>query len=154
MDKPVLSVGDHPLARDVNAEHDSHLGPLERICKAIADWTGAPLALLGAVAVQFVWIVVGSLTHWDPFPFAFLLTASNVIQLILIFILAVGQRQSSEHAELRAESDHEAISRLLYHQEAQEQILLALAAKIDIDVSAVRGLIERLASEDPAQAAN
>lgn len=156
MDKntPVLSVGDHPLARDVNAEHDAHLSPLERICKSIADWTGAPFALLGAVAVQFVWIVVGSLTHWDPFPFAFLLTASNVIQLILIFILAVGQRQSSEHAELRAESDHEAISRLLYHQEAQEQILLALAAKIEVDVTAVRSLIERLASEDPAQAAS
>jgi len=152
MDKPVQSVGDHPLARDVNAEHDAQLSPLERICKSIADWTGAPLALLGAVAVQFVWIVVGSLTRWDPFPFAFLLTASNVIQLILIFILAVGQRQSSEHAELRAESDHEAISRLLYHQEAQEQILLGLAAKIDVDVTAVRALIERLASEDPAQA--
>jgi uncharacterized membrane protein len=152
MDRPVQSVGDHPLARDVNAEHDAQLSPLERICKGIADWTGAPFALIGAVLVQFVWIVVGSLTHWDPFPFAFLLTASNVIQLILIFILAVGQRQSSEHAELRAESDHEAISRLLYHQEVQEQILLALAAKIEVDVTAVRSLIERLASEDPAQA--
>jgi uncharacterized membrane protein len=154
MDKatPVVTVSDHPLARDVNAEQDAKLSPLEHMCKTVADWTGAPLALMAAVVVQFIWIVVGSLTHWDPFPFAFLLTVSNVLQLILIFILAVGQRQSSEHAELRAESDHEAISRLLYHQEAQEQILLALAAKIEVDVSAVRTLIERLATEDPAQA--
>jgi uncharacterized membrane protein len=155
MDKtvtPPVIVGQHPLVRDVNAEQDASLTPLEHICKSIADWTGAPLALMAAILIQAVWIIVGIVTHWDPFPFAFLLTVSNVLQLILIFILAVGQKQSSEHAERRAESDHEAISRLLYHQEAQEQILLALAAKIECDVTAVRVLIERLASEDPAQA--
>ncbi len=151
MDKPTAaaSVVDHPLARDVNAESDARLTPLERLCKGVSDATGAPAALIAAVVIQCLWIVVGSLTKWDPFPFAFLLTVSNVLQLILIFILAVGQRQSASHAELRAESDHEAISRLLYHQEAQEQILLALANKIEVDVSAVKALIERLASEDP-----
>ncbi len=147
------SVVDHPLAHDVNAEHDASLTPLERFCKTIGDATGAPAALIAAVVIQCVWIVVGTISKWDPFPFAFLLTVSNVLQLILIFVLAVGQRQSSSHAELRAESDHEAISRLLYHQEAQEQILLALANKIEVDVTAVKALIERLATEDPAESA-
>lgn len=155
MDNPeraAASVADHPLSRDVNAERDASLTPLERFCKAVGDATGAPAALIAAVVIQAAWIIVGTISKWDPFPFAFLLTVSNVLQLILIFIIAVGQRQSASHAELRAESDHEAISRLLYHQEAQEQILLKLAAKIDVDVTAVRTLIERLASEDPAQA--
>ena len=150
---PASSIGDHPLIRNANAEHDAQLSPLEKICKRIADMTGAPIALMAAILVQTVWIIVGIVTKWDPFPFAFLLTVSNVLQLILIFILAVGQKQSSEHAELRAESDHESISRLLYHQEAQEQILLALATKIDVDVTTVRSMIERLCSEDPSRAA-
>jgi uncharacterized membrane protein len=139
---------EHPLVHDVNAEADAQLSPLEHICKQIATWTGAPLALLAAIVIQIAWIVVGVVTHWDPYPFAFLLTCSNVLQLILIFVLAVGQRQSSDHAELRAEHDHDAISRLLYHQEAQEEILLALAAKIEVDVTTVRGMIQRLAAED------
>ena len=138
----------HPAGHDVNAEHAANLSPLERGCKRIADWTGAPLALILAVAIQGVWLAAGSATHWDPYPFAFLLTCSNVLQLILIFVLAVGQRQSSEHAELRAEHDHDTISRLLYHQEAQESILLALAEKIDCDVTMLRQTVLKLASDD------
>jgi hypothetical protein len=70
------------------------------------------------------------------------------LQLILIFILAVGQRQSSEHAELRAEHDHESISRLLYHQELQEQILIAIAQKIELNVEEIQTMVKRLATED------
>jgi uncharacterized membrane protein len=138
----------HPLAHDVNQEHRDELSGTERACKRIADWTGAPLALGLAVIVQAVWIWVGVATKWDPFPFAFLLTCSNVLQLILIFVLAVGQRQSSAHAELRAEHDHDAISRLLYHQEVQETLLLALVTKTECDVNDVKQMIEKLATAD------
>jgi hypothetical protein len=66
----------------------------------------------------------------------------------LIFVLAVGQRQSSEHAELRAEHDHDSISRLLYHQEVQEQLLLAIAQKIELNVEDIGTMVKRLATED------
>jgi len=145
---PPQSVEDHPLVHDVNDEHAEQLSPLERFCKRIADWTGAPIALFLAVLVQAIWIPVGIMTKLDPFPFAFLLTCSNVLQLILIFILAVGQRQSAAHAELRAEHDHDSISRLLYHQELQEQILLSIALKTELNVDEVKGMVSRLASED------
>ena len=143
-----LDVTDHPLVHDVNEEHAESLSPLERICKQIADSTGAPIALILAIIVQIVWIAVGMITKWDPFPFAFLLTTSNVLQLILIFILAVGARQSSAHAERRAEHDHDAISRLLYHQEVQENILLAIATKTETDISSIRAMVEKLAHGD------
>jgi uncharacterized membrane protein len=139
---------DHPFAHDVNREHNDGLSATERFCKRVADWTGAPLALGLAVAVQGLWIVVGIVTKWDPFPFAFLLTCSNVLQLILIFVLAVGQRQSSAHAELRAEHDHDAISRLLYHQEVQETLLLSIVTKTECDVNDVKSMIAKLASAD------
>ncbi|MGR4064202.1 MAG: DUF1003 domain-containing protein [Vulcanimicrobiaceae bacterium] len=138
---------DHPLVHDVNEEHDRGLSPTERACKKIADATGAPLALTLAIVLQAVWIGTGVLTKWDPYPFVFLLTCSNVLQLILIFVLAVGQRQSSSHAELRAEHDHDAISRLLYHQEVQERILLAIAAKTEADVEDLKAMVAQLSRE-------
>ncbi|MDQ6825217.1 MAG: DUF1003 domain-containing protein [Candidatus Eremiobacteraeota bacterium] len=141
-------VTEHPLVADVNQEHNDRLSPVERACKKIADATGAPLALGLAVALQVVWIAAGVLTKWDPFPFVFLLTCSNVLQLILIFILAVGQRQSSAHAELRAEHDHDSISRLLYHQEVQERILLAIATKTETNVEEVKAMVLQLSQQD------
>ena len=143
-----FDVSDHPLVHDVNEEHAESLSPVEKVCKQIADTTGAPIALFLAIAIQAVWIVVGIATKFDPFPFTFLLTVSNVIQLILIFILAVGARQSSAHAELRAEHDHSAISRLLYHQEVQESILLEIAGKIECDVSDLKAMVAKLATAD------
>ncbi len=136
---------DHPLAHDVNGEHRARLSRVEAGCKRIADWTGAPLALALAIVAQAVWIVAGILTKFDPFPFVFLLTCSNVLQLILIFVLSVGQRQSASHAEFRAEHDHDSLSRLLYHQEVQESLLLAIAARIDVNVEKLAAMVSELA---------
>jgi uncharacterized membrane protein len=130
-------VEDHPLVDDVNAMHAQRLSGTEKFCRKVADATGAPMALLLAIIVQIAWLLVGTVTHWDPFPFVFLLTCSNVLQLILIFVIAVAQKQQTMHDELRAESDHDAISRLLYHQQVQDEILLRLAQRAGIDVADV-----------------
>jgi len=145
---PPVDVTEHPLVHDVNQEHQDSLSATEKFCQRIASATGAPAALGLAVLLQAVWIVVGIWTKWDPFPFVFLLTCSNVLQLILIFVLAVGQRQSSSHAELRAEHDHDSISRLLYHQEVQERLLLAIANRTDANVEEMKAMVAQLASED------
>jgi uncharacterized membrane protein len=145
---PVSDVTEHPLVHDVNQEHAENLSSVERFCKRVADWTGAPLALGLAIAFQAIWIPVGILSKFDPFPFTLLLTFSNVVQLILIFILAVGQRQSSAHAELRAEHDHDSISRLLYHQELQERILMQIAVKTEANVEGLKASVAQLASQD------
>jgi uncharacterized membrane protein len=141
-------VTEHPLVHDVNQEATDKLSPIERFCKRIADSTGAPIALFLAILVQAIWIPVGIITKWDPYPFAFLLTCSNILQLILIFILAVGQRQSVAHDELRAEHDHDTISRLLYHQEVQENILIQIAARTECDVEGIKKMVAQLASQD------
>lgn len=143
-------VTEHPLVHDVNQEHAESLSPVEKFCKRVADWTGAPLALGLAILLQAIWIPLGIYSKFDPFPFTFLLTCSNVLQLILIFILAVGQRQSSSHAELRAEHDHDSISRLLYHQELQEDVLLQIASKIECNVEDIKRRIEQLAKQPPS----
>ncbi|WP_158742687.1 DUF1003 domain-containing protein [Acidisphaera sp. L21] len=124
-------------APNANEIHDAELSRTERLCRAIAEWTGAPVALMLAIIVQLVWITVGIWTRLDPFPFVFLLTVSNVIQLILIFVIAVAQRQQSRHDQIRAETDHEALCRLLLAQEAQGKILASLAARQGVDVADV-----------------
>ena len=141
---PTQDVEDHPQIRDVNQEHEERLSPIEHACKRIADATGAPLALFLAIVFQVVWVIVGTVTARDPYPFVFLLTVSNIIQLILIFIIAVAEKQSSQHAELRAEADHENISRLLHHQEVQEELLMRLAKQTQIDVSDIKRAIDSL----------
>src|SRR4029077_11137421 len=93
LNDPKTDVTDHAMVRDVNEEHEASLSATEKLCKRIADATGAPIALALAIISQFVWVIVGSLTHWDPFPFVFLLTMSNILQLILIFIISVAQKQ-------------------------------------------------------------
>lgn len=144
VDDPTQDVEDHPQIRDVNEEHEKSLSPVEKLCKTIADATGAPLALFLAIIFQIGWVIVGTASHWDPYPFVFLLTVSNIIQLILIFIIAVAEKQSAEHAELRAESDHENISRLLHHQEVQEELLLRIAGQTQIDVADIKRAIAQL----------
>ncbi len=132
---PAGGVENNPLVDDVNVEHQARLSQTEKICRRIADATGAPVALLLAIVVQMIWIAVGAATHWDPFPFVFLLTVSNVLQLILIFVIAVAQKQQTLHDELRAEADHDSISRLLYHDQLQNELLLRLAKNANVDVS-------------------
>jgi hypothetical protein len=128
---------DHPAVDNVNELHAKKLSTIATICRRITAGAGTPVALLSAIVVQIVWVTVGAATRLDPFPFLFLLTCSNVLQLVMIFVIAVGQRQQSLHDELRADADHGAISRLLYHQQTQESLLLRVAEKVGVDASDV-----------------
>lgn len=121
----------HTAVRNPNEVHNDNLTPVERFCKRVADSTGAPFALAAVIVIQLVWIAVGQVTGRDPFPFVFLLTVSNVIQLTLLFVISVAQRQSSQHAETRAELDHEWIGALLHNQEIQQELLFRIAAKVN-----------------------
>ena len=137
-------VENHPLVDDANAMHQERLSSTERICRKIADSTGAPLALLLVIVAQFIWVAIGTATGRDPYPFLFMLTISNIVQLIMIFVISVAQRQQSQHDEIRAEADHDAISRLLYHQQLQDQILLRLAERTGVDVSDLASTVKTL----------
>jgi uncharacterized membrane protein len=143
---PQSNFEDHPLVDDVNALHQKLLSGTEKFCRHIADLTGAPLALLLAIVVQFVWITIGAITRFDPFPFVFLLTCSNVLQLILIFVIAVAQRQQTQHDELRAEADHDSISRLLYHHQLQNELLMRIAERCGADISDLKATAANLAT--------
>src|ERR1019366_5951973 len=75
-----IDVQNHPLVHNAFAEHQEQLSPVERVCQQVSQLTGSPIAVAMAIAVQATWIPVCILTHLDPFPFAFLLTCSNILQ--------------------------------------------------------------------------
>lgn len=128
----------HRRVRNPNEVHNERLSPVERFCKRVSDSTGAPIALAAVIVVQIVWLIVGEVTRTDPYPFVFLLTISNVIQLTLLFVISVAQRQSGQHAEARAELDHEWIALILHHNELQEELLLRIAAKVGAESADLR----------------
>ncbi len=71
--------------------------------------------------------------------FVFWLFISNVIQILIMPLIMVGQNVLSRHAERRAENDlevnvkaEEEIEVILHHLEYQNSILLALVKKMDV----------------------
>ncbi len=122
----------HP--KNVNDLHKQKLGMQDRIALVI---TGA----IGTMyAVYFFAIWMGGWMLWqthfahkpfDPFPFAFLLFLGNIIQLLLMPLIMVGQNIQGKHAELRAEeefnttkSSYHDIEHVLERLDAQDQELL------------------------------
>lgn len=140
----------HPCAPDVNRIHALALSQTERFCRRISDSTGAPATLVAVILFQLIWIVVGQVTKMDPFPYIFMLTVSNVIQLVLIVVLAVAGKQQAAHSEIRAEEDHASLSRMLYHQQTQEAMLLDLAAHAGIDTHEYERAVNELATPEPS----
>jgi uncharacterized membrane protein len=142
----------HPAAANVNDIHAQSLTVTERFCQRVGESTGAPITLVAVIVFQLVWIVVGQVTKMDPFPYIFMLTVSNVVQLILIVVLAVAGKQQASHSEIRAEEDHAALSRMLYHQQTQEAMLIELASKAGIDTHEYERAVNDLAAGPPAAA--
>lgn len=116
--------------RNANNEIEEDRSSLEKICYKINNWIGSPAALIGIIIIQFIWIVVGEISHMDPYPFPFLLTVSNILQLILIFALSLGQKQTNKHTELRSEIDHETIVHILKLHSEQKEILNKINNKL------------------------
>lgn len=80
---------------------------IKAFCNAIARAVTNPIALLLCIVFQIVWVIVGTKTHWDPYPFVFMLTVSNIIQLVMIFVLGVAQADADAMHETRAWDLHE-----------------------------------------------
>lgn len=106
---------------NANEEFRAQQTKVEKVCAAVCNFIALPAALVTCVVVQVLWVIFGQIFKLDPYPFMFLLTLSNILQLILIFILAVGQKQAADHDEMRSEIDHRAITLILANQLAHKE---------------------------------
>jgi uncharacterized membrane protein len=132
--------------RDINKEAAEKMSTLDRVALAITERVGT----MGFFLAIFVWTVLwlgwnmfapGKLRFDPATGFVLYLFICNVIQILLMPLIMVGQNLQGRHSELRAENDLEInikaeqeIEVILRHLEYQNAILLEMIEKLGVDI--------------------
>jgi uncharacterized membrane protein len=124
--------------RNANVEHEKQLSPAERLAVWITDRVGTTGFFVVVCVWSFAWLGWNTLAprelRFDPFPaFVFWLFLSNVLQILLMPLIMVGQNVQGWHAEARAESEYEInvqaereTEAILLHLERQHDLILKI----------------------------
>lgn len=143
---------DHPAVRNANDVHAEQLSPLEKLASKITDKIGSMGFFFIILTWTFCWtgynVAATELPflHWksfDPFPaFVAYLLISNVIQILLMPLIMVGQNVQARHTEIRSELDFEInqkaekeVMTVLHHLEHNTKLLLHLMKHLECKVS-------------------
>src|SRR6266851_7350429 len=138
--------------RNANIVHEQSLSSLDRLAIAITNKVGSIGFFLIIAGWTVLWTGYNILAsevpalHWhafDPFPaFVAYLLISNVIQILLMPLIMVGQNLQGRHSETRAELDFEVnqkaekeVMATLLHLERNTDLLLRLMQHLDCRVS-------------------
>jgi uncharacterized membrane protein len=137
--------------RNVNVEQKEKLTPLTRLAMWITDRVGT----MGFFLIIFTWTVLWlgwnllapKSARFDPaMGFVFYLFISNVIQILLMPLIMVGQNIQGAHADARAEHDldvnvkaEKEIEVILEHLEYQNALLLQMMTRLNVNVTQAIG---------------
>ena len=132
--------------RNINLEMHEKRTRLDKL----ALWITSHVGTMGFFLVIFAWTVFwlswnllapDRLKFDPPMGFVFWLFLSNLIQILLMPLIMVGQNIIGRHAEARAEHDLEInikaeqeIEVILHHLEHQNEILISMLRKLGVDV--------------------
>ena len=114
---------------DINAKHKDRLQFQDRVAVVITTAVGSMYALYFFIIFVFGWMLWQAVAKkpFDPFPFVFMIFISNIIQLLLLPLVMVGQNIQNRHAQLRAEEEYHTTKTI--HQDI-ETILTTLDSLI------------------------
>jgi uncharacterized membrane protein len=130
--------------RNVNKEVRETIPPLDRLALWITIRVGSMgffLIILGWTVCWLGWNLLASTARQfdPPMAFVFWLFISNVIQILLMPLIMVGQNLMGRHSEARAEQDldvnvraEQEIEVILRHLEYQNTMLIAMIKKLGI----------------------
>lgn len=121
-------------------------GVNDRIANRVTAAVGTMYAFYLFAIVMAGWILwQGFLTGrpFDPYPFAFLLFLGNIVQLLLMPLIMVGQNVQARHADARAEADFEV------NVKAEQEIEKLLLGLHEIDERTL-AIVKRLEGRDLA----
>ncbi len=148
---------------NVNEEHAQSLSAVERLALWITAHVGTMGFFLTILAWTIIWLSWNFLApkqlQFDP-PTAFVLWLfiSNMIQILLMPLIMVGQNLQGRHAEMRAQNDYEVnmhseakIELLLTMMERHQAILDSILEHIRIDVPTAIDAITRASTADAPQ---
>ena len=65
---------------------------INRICRKINDLTTRDIVLVIAIIAMVTWLLIGSLTKIDPYPFQFISTLTNLLGFVVMLVVANAQR--------------------------------------------------------------
>jgi uncharacterized membrane protein len=143
---------DHPPVKNANEVHDESLSPLDKFAIKITDRVGS----VGFFLMIFTWTIIWTgfnilatkvpalhMKPFDPFPaFVAYLLISNVIQILLMPLIMVGQNLQNRHSEIRAELDYQVnkkaeleIKAILHNLEHTTELILQLMKHLECRVS-------------------
>ena len=129
--------------RNVNVAHREKLTRLERFAVSTTDHVGTMgffLIILGWTVIWLGWNTLGpGKLRFDPYPaFVLWLFVSNMLQILLMPLIMIGQNLQGRHAEARAESDFDVnvkaereIEAILLHLEHQNELMLKIISHLE-----------------------
>jgi uncharacterized membrane protein len=122
---------------------DQHIGVNGRLGAAITKRVGTMWAFYIAAATMAAWMVLasfawGPLHKIDPYPFAFLLFLGNIVQLLLMFVIMVGQQVLGAASDKRAVVTYQDAEAILHeclqmqdHLTAQDRALARMIHRLE-----------------------
>ena len=125
---------DRHKPKNVNERQAQSLTVQDRIALFITSAIGTMYAVYFFAIFLAGWMLWQSRLSnkpFDPYPFAFLLFIGNIVQLLLMPLIMVGQNIQARHAEIRADEEFKTtttsfhdIEHILEHLNAQDVELL------------------------------
>lgn len=121
----------HPRAHARRSQDPGHAGGSEGSSERLAAWItariGSMWTVYTATAVTVIWMVLGSraVLGFDPYPYPFLLFLGNVAQLLLIFIILLGQQVLGRTADRRSMHTYEDAEAIVVDCEQIQNHLMA-----------------------------
>lgn len=94
---------------NVNIKHRQRFNFQDKIALHITKIIGTMYAVYFFLLFIMGWILWQEFVTkepFDPYPFAFLLFLGNIVQLLLMPLILVGQNLQGRHAEIRAEEEY------------------------------------------------
>jgi uncharacterized membrane protein len=143
---------DQGPVKNANEQYQNELKPLDKLAVSITDRVGSMGFFLIILTWTILWCGYNILASevpalgwksFDPFPaFVAYLLISNVIQILLMPLIMVGQNVQGRHSEIRAELDYEVnqkaekeVMAILNHLEHNTDLLLKLMKHLECRVS-------------------
>jgi uncharacterized membrane protein len=145
---------DHPPVRDLNREEDRKLTRADRISADLARLVGSWVFVGAQVGLMAVWVVlnaIGSLAHWDAYPFHLLNVIISLEAVLWASLILMALNRRSDRDRLRAQNEYELnvkaeeeLKALMNHLMHQDEILLQILHRLDRSDNEMKRLLRRL----------
>lgn len=128
---------------NINVIHRNRLKPLERLALFVTEKIGTMGFFFFILLFNAGWITWNTLAPqdlvFDPaFSFLILLFINNILQILFMPLIMVGQNLQSRHAELRAEHEYKTdvkaakeVEIVLLHLRNQQKLIQQMSEKIE-----------------------